>query len=160
MDISHRPSKYHRFSDEQRWLLLLEHDKCLDHGARAAFYRAVGVSAGAVRKWMDARSEGRLTAPDSLAPDVERESGGQRSRWMNTRERLELERLRRENAALEKRVQQSEAAVEILGKASALLDSMARSAASQEPEKEPEPEPGMPEWLRRHPRRHKDSRTP
>lgn len=155
MDIPDRPSKNHRFSDEQRWLLLQEHDKCLDHGARAAFYRAVGVSAGAVRKWMDARSEGRLTAPDSISP-VERESGEQRSRWMNTRDRLELERLRRENAALEKRVRQSEAAVEILGKASALLESMARSAASQEPEKEPEPEPGMPEWLRRHPRRHKE----
>lgn len=156
MDIPDRPSKNHRFSAEQRWLLLQEHDKCLDHGARAAFYRAVGVSAGGVRKWMDARSDGLLTAPENGPADVEAVSGSQRNRWMNTRERLELERLRRENAALEKRVQQSEAAVEILGKASALLDSMARSAASQEPEKSPDPEPGMPDWLRQHPGRHKE----
>ncbi|KUM35770.1 hypothetical protein AR689_17465 [Arthrobacter sp. EpRS71] len=65
---------------------------------------------------------------------------------MNDRERHELNRLRKENEKLKAKLEKSEAAVDILGKASALLEALARSATATDPHLE-EKEPGRPEWL-------------
>jgi hypothetical protein len=62
-EIPARASKLHSYSKEQRWALLLEHDKCLDRGAKAAFYRAVGIHSSTIRTWMMARESGRLLPP-------------------------------------------------------------------------------------------------
>lgn len=141
-EIPQRPSRNHNFSKEQKWSLLLEYDKCLDRGAKAAFCRAAGVAPITMRDWAAAREQGRMTPPQ---PAVE-PPGAERSRWMNSREREELNRLRRENEKLRAKLEKSEAAVDILGKASALLDALARSAAATDPHLE-EKEPGRPDWL-------------
>jgi hypothetical protein len=65
---------------------------------------------------------------------------------MNDRDRGELDRLRKENDKLRAKLEKSEAAVDILGKASALLEALARSATATDPHLE-EKEPGRPEWL-------------
>ena len=70
----------------------------------------------------------------------------QAARRLGWDEREELKRLRVENQRLQNKLEQSEAAVEILGKAAALLESMAKGAQLSEPV--PEPRPGMPQWLR------------
>ncbi|MNL83375.1 hypothetical protein D3C87_2110070 [compost metagenome] len=57
-----------------------------------------------------------------------------------------MKRLRRENEKLKAKLEKSEAAVDILGKASALLEALARSATATDPHLE-EKEPGRPQWL-------------
>lgn len=142
MEIPTRPSKLHRFSAQQKWDLLLEYDKCLDWGSKSEFCRRVQVHSGTFRDWLAAREEGRLVPPEAQP------GPGEGSKWMTARDRDELKRLRAENERLKKKLDKSEAAVEILGKAAALLDAMARSAAATDPHLE-EPEPGRPEWLKK-----------
>jgi transposase len=142
MEIPTRPTKFHRFSAQQKWDLLLEYDKCLDRGAKAEFCRRAQVHSATFRDWLAARDEGRLLPPGTHFAQ------GEGSKWMTARERDELKRLRTENERLKKKLEKSEAAVEILGKAAALLDAMARSAAATDPHLE-EPEPGRPDWLKK-----------
>jgi transposase len=141
MEIPTRPTKFHRFSAQQKWDLLLEYDKCLDRGAKAEFCRRAQVHSATFRDWLAARDEGLLPPGTHFAQ-------GEGSKWMTARERDELKRLRTENERLKKKLEKSEAAVEILGKAAALLDAMARSAAATDPHLE-EPEPGRPDWLKK-----------
>lgn len=141
-EVPQRPSRNHSFSKAQKWQLLLEYDKCLDRGAKAAFCRMIGVLPGTVRDWAAAREQGRLVPPQAAGNS----SGPERSRWMNDRDRDELNRLRKENEKLRAKLEKSEAAVDILGKASALLEALARSATATDPHLE-EKEPGRPEWL-------------
>ncbi|WP_035750416.1 hypothetical protein [Arthrobacter sp. 35W] len=141
-EIPQRPSRNHSFSKEQKWSLLLEYDKCLDRGAKAAFCRTVGLTAGTMRDWAIAREQGRLMPPGTAGKSTKPEMSG----WMNNRDRDELNRLRRENETLRAKLEKSEAAVDILGKASALLDALARSATATDPHLEG-PVPGRPDWL-------------
>ncbi|NKX56960.1 hypothetical protein HGG74_21100 [Arthrobacter sp. E918] len=146
MELPVRPSRQHRFTAEERWALLQEYDKCIDQGSKAAFCRTVGINARTARDWARAREAGLLKPPGSAGRSAAYVKGG----LMDKRDRAELERLRRENAALRKKLEQSEAAVDVLGKASALLESLARSAqAAQEPEVPEEETRGLPDWLQK-----------
>ncbi len=149
MDIPQRPSRHAHFLPAERWALLLEYDKCLDWGSKAAFCRKIQVTTGTVRDWSRARDEGRLTAPDKdVVEQVPRSK-------MSGRDRREFMKLERENAALKLKLEQSAATVDILKNASALLESLAMSASNL-----PGPEPtlkavepleeseGWPTWLR------------
>ena len=64
----------------------------------------------------------------------------------------QLKRVLKENEILKAKLARSEAAVDILGKASALLEAAAKSARARTraPEliPEPEPETGWPQWLK------------
>lgn len=142
-EFPQRPSKRHGFSKEEKWMMLLEYDKCLDHGSKAAFARAAGVRAHTMRDWQAARDAGRLLPPQATV----KVTGSERSGWMNNRDRDELNRLRKENEKLKAKLEKSEAAVDILGKASALLEALARSATATDPQLE-EQRPGRPEWLK------------
>jgi transposase len=142
MEMPTRPTKFHRFSAQQKWDLLLEYDKCLDWGSKSEFCRRVQVHSGTFRDWLAAREEGRLLPPEGQSVT------GEGKAWMTARDRDELKRLRSENERLKQKLEKSEAAVEILGKAAALLDAMARSAAATDPHLD-EPEPGRPEWLKK-----------
>ena len=75
---------------------------------------------------------------------------------INAGEKRRLKHLEHENEVLRAKLAKSEAAVEILGKASALLDAMAKSAAATEP-KLPQQEPERPAWLNRKPSKPSDS---
>lgn len=141
-EVPQRPSRNHRFSRAQKWQLLLEYDKCLDRGAKAAFCRAVGVQPRTMRDWATARERGGMVPP----PEVGSPQKADGKRWMNGRDRDELNRLRKENEKLKAKLEKSEAAVDILGKASALLEALARSATATDPHLD-EKEPGRPKWL-------------
>jgi len=90
-----------------------------------------------------------LTAPDEDVVDQVPRSK------MSGRDHREFMKLERENAALKLKLEQSAATVDILKKASALLDSLAMSASNLpgpeptvkavEPQEESE---GWPAWLR------------
>lgn len=149
MDIPQRPSRQSHFLPSERWALLLEFDKCLDWGSKAAFYKKVQVTRMAVKKWSQDRDAGLLTAPAEGAAVRGPDSRLSGQDW---RDYMKLER---ENAALKLKLEQSAATVDILKKASALLDSLAKSASNlsgPEPtvkavEAQEELE-GWPTWLR------------
>lgn len=149
MDIPQRPSRQSSFLPAERWALLLEFDKCLDRGSKVAFYRKVQVAAVTMTKWSRDRDEGRLKAPGEN-PLVRGEGS-----TMSGQDRRDFIKLKTENAALKLKLEQSAATVDILKKASALLDSLAKSAANL-PGPEPAPtavEPqeesaGWPAWLK------------
>lgn len=129
--------------------MLLEFDKCLDRGSKVAFYRKVQVAAVTMKKWSKARDEGRLKAPGENPP-VRGEGS-----TMSGQDRRDFMKLQRENEALKLKLEQSVATVDILKKASALLDSLAKSATNlQSPEPvvkavEPQEESeGWPAWLK------------
>jgi transposase len=142
MDVPVRASRRQHFTAAQRWELLIEFDKCTDRGAKAAFFARVQVDPTTVYDWMRARADGRLVAP-AVQPVRGRKQ-------MSSEERAELARLRAENEALRDKLATSEEAVEILGKASALLEAAAKSARNRTrtPPPAPEPEAGWPQWLR------------
>lgn len=148
MDIPQRPSRQSSFLPAEKWALLLEFDKCLDRGSKTAFYRTVQVAPVTVKKWIKDREEGRLKAPDEHSKvRAERST-------MSGKDYRDFMKLQRENEELKLKLEQSAATVDILKKASALLDSLAKSAtnlqASEPVEKATEPESeGWPAWLGR-----------
>lgn len=141
--VPFRASRRHWFTPAQKWALLQEWDQCLDWGAKAAFCRRIGVWSGTPAEWVRQRADGRLQDPATVE-DMNKQKPKSASR-LNYQERQELQRLRRENQRLERELEQSESVVEILGKAAALLESLAKSAEPTVPE--PEPQPGRPAWL-------------
>ena len=117
--------KGYHFTLEEKLQILQAYDACAEYGAKSALVRRVGVSPSRIQDWLQGRAAGTLRGLQ------EGPARGDHRR-MRAEERHELERLRRENEDLRARLEKSEAAVDILGKASALLEAMAKGAA-QEP---------------------------
>lgn len=100
-------------------------DECVEHGSKVRLLREHNLARGTVDRWLDARGRGEWTA--SMVAAAERSS------WrMDSRDRAELVRLRKENEALKKKVAQSEAAQQILGKAFELLEGISESSNAED----------------------------
>ncbi len=99
-------------------------DECVERGAKVRLMREHNLSSGTVDRWIRARDRGELTA--SMVAASERQP-----RRVDSRDRAELARLRRENEALKKKVAQAEAAQDILGKAFELLEGINESSTTQ-----------------------------
>lgn len=136
--VPFRASRQQWFTAEQKWALLVEYDQCLDRGSKSAFCRRVGINTVTPREWLRQRADGRLIDPATV------EDMKKPQRHLGWDERQELERLRRDNQSLERQLEQSEAAVDVLGKAAALLEALAKSAEPQQPKTHL---PGRPAWL-------------
>lgn len=140
--IPTRLSNRHHFTTAQKLAVLDEYDKCLERGAKAELARAVGISSATILKWFNDREAGILSSrSDSIKGNVVPED-----QRLTAGDKKLLKQLQQENEALRAKLTKSEAAVDILGKASALLAAMAKSAAATDPVVE-EPEPGRPAWL-------------
>lgn len=96
-------------------------DQCVERGAKTRLLREFDLASTTVDRWLKARDDGEWTA--SMVATAERS----RHR-MESRDRAELARLRMENEALKKKVAQSEAAQQILGKAFELLEGITTSS--------------------------------
>lgn len=97
----------------------------LERGAKVALMRENKLTFNTVKRWLDARDRGEFTSSMVTA--------AQKSRFeVKNSERAELARLRRENDALKKKVAQSEAVQEILGKAYELLEGITESSTDTE----------------------------
>lgn len=140
-DVPFRPSRSSKFTPQQRWALLLEYDQCLERGSRVAFCRRIGVSSYTMNSWVQQRAAGLITEPDPAR------SRGDRRGVLTYEERQELERLRRQNERLKVELEQSIAAADILGKAAAFLEGLAKNADQNQTQPEPPPVPGRPAWL-------------
>lgn len=104
---------------------LRQWDQCLARGSRTALLRQYNLTGNTVKRWIDARENGEWTASMVTVSDASKNA-------MTNRERAELARLRRENEQLKKKVEQSEAVQEILGKAYELLDGMHTSSQNDD----------------------------
>ena len=132
---------YAKFSFDYRLAFLRAWDACLERGSRTRLLRENNLTDSTVRRWVAARDRGEME--ESMA----KSAGGKPA----NRDRAELARLRVENEALRRKLAQSEAAQEILGKASSSWEGSTRAL---------EPEPQIPltlmsaaeyaDWLKRH----------
>jgi transposase len=144
MDFSEFPqrlSSKHNFTANERLAILAEWENYsgvgAENGAKSAFCRRAGITPRTLTVWITAKRNGLLTATDK-----------RKNRYMLTnQERIEFLRLQKENAILKAQLEQSESAVEVLGKASELLSALAKSSQIKTP---PLPDqPAIPDAFRR-----------
>lgn len=120
-DQPDRPTR-RRFSDDYKLAILAEYDRLTDAGAKGALLRREGLYSSNIVEWRRARESGSLQAT------------GSPPRRPSRSEAKETERLRRRAERAEAELAKTRAALEIMGKAHALLEMLAESA---EPETKP-----------------------
>lgn len=103
----------------QRW------DLAVQRGAKTQLMREYNLTRATVREWLEARESGAFS--DSMVATADKS----RDR-MDSRDRAEMARLRAKVAELETKNDQSQAALEIMGKAFELLDGITKSSTQDE----------------------------
>lgn len=106
-----------RFSAEYKLAILEEYDGLTESGAKGALLRREGIYSSHIVEWRRARDAGALNA---LSPRARTSARGP--------EHVELERLRKQNARLETELAKTRAALDVVGKAHALLELLSESA--------------------------------
>jgi transposase-like protein len=104
------------FSPTYKLRIVNEYDALTEHGARGALLRREGLYQSHIEKWRRARDRGALV--QAKAPVKEGPSA----------EAKEIRRLTEENARLTGELEKTNAVVEVLGKAYALLEVLSGSA--------------------------------
>jgi transposase len=118
-----RPKRRH-FSAEYKLRMIAEYDAA-PAGEKGAVLRREGLYDSSVQLWRKQRDEGALKGVSGEKQVASNEVARQRAK-----EKAERERLERENIRL-KKLAQTEAALEIVGKWHALLEMMPESADSE-----------------------------
>jgi transposase-like protein len=119
-DPAARPRR-RTFSAEYKLGVLAEYDAAPD-GEKGSILRREGLYSSHVTEWRRARDVGALGALESRVRQSKRHPA-----------EVELEKLRRRHERTEAELARTKLAVEILGKASALLESLAESADTERP---------------------------
>lgn len=104
------------FSSTYKLRIVDEYDALTEHGARGSLLRREGLYQSHIEKWRRARDRGALSpvkAPVKEGPSAEAK---------------EIRRLTEENARLAGELEKTNAVVEVLGKAYALLEVLSGSA--------------------------------
>ena len=121
---SPRPSR-RSFSPEYKLGIVAEYEAA-PNGEKGAILRREGLYSSHVIEWTRARDAGTLDgAADS------RQSENRRNRSKRSAEATELERLRARNAKLESQLATTRTALDIMGKAHALLEQLSESAEEE-----------------------------
>jgi transposase len=122
---SGRPKRRH-FSATYKLRILEEYEAADKPGEKGAILRREGLYDSSIQNWRRQRDEGALNAlkGERSAP------AGQMSKE-RTSQKAATVKLERENARLKKKLAQTEAALDILGKGIALLEMMSESADSE-----------------------------
>jgi transposase len=103
------------------------------NGEKGSLLRREGLYSSHIIEWTRARDAGLLEKPDGRESGS-RESGPGRATKKSS-EQLELERLRRQNEKLQAGLKKTRMALDIMGKAHALLEELSESADDQNPPK-------------------------
>ena len=106
---------------------LREWDQAIERGAKTRLLRQYALNQNTIARWLKARERGEWSASMVAAA----KKGANR---MTSQDRAELARLRAENQALRKKLDQAEAAQEILGKAFGLLEGINQSSTDAAPQ--------------------------
>jgi transposase len=120
---SPRPSR-RSFSPEYKLAIVAEYENA-PNGEKGAILRREGLYSSHVIEWTRARDAGAL---EGVADSRQSEKRPKRSV-----EAAELERLRARNAKLEAELKNTRTALDIMGKAHALLEQLSESAEGQQP---------------------------
>lgn len=117
--------KRRRFSAEFKSRIVDEYDAA-PKGVKGEVLRREGLYDSHIKNWRRQRDEGSLKAlsGERSVPSVEVSKD-------RAKEKAELAKLRRENARLAKKVKQTEAALQIVGKWHELLEMMSESSDSE-----------------------------
>jgi transposase-like protein len=122
-DPAPRPTR-RVFSPEYKLAIVTEYENA-PNGEKGAILRREGLYSSHVIEWTRARDAGALSEPaDPAAPPT---------RPKKSAEQIELEKLRRRNAKLEADLTKTRLALDIMGKAHALLEELSESADTTEP---------------------------
>jgi len=129
------------FTAEYKLAMVAEYDRASTPGERGGLLRREGLYHSHIIEWRKARDAGTLVArpaPERLesgqGEEDEQAARRRRRRGASTAEQAEVERLRRQNERLAKDLARTQAALDIMGKAHALLELLSESA---EPPREP-----------------------
>jgi transposase len=115
------------FSPEYKLAIVTEYENA-PHGEKGAILRREGLYSSHIIEWARARDAATLTTSrpaDPVTPPSKRPK--------KSAEQVELEKLRRRNAKLESDLTKTRLALDIMGKAHALLEELSESAERDEP---------------------------
>jgi transposase-like protein len=123
-DPAPRPTR-RAFSPDYKLAIVTEYENA-PNGEKGAILRREGLYSSHVIEWTRARDAGTLTGEpaDTTAPP---------KRPKKSAEQIELETLRRRNAKLEADLTKTRLALDIMGKAHALLEELSESADNTDP---------------------------
>jgi transposase len=130
------------FTAEYKLRMVAEYDGASTPGERGALLRREGLYHSHIIEWRKARDAGMLVArPTAEGPQAgqdkeDEQTAARRRRRGPAGEQAEVERLRRQNEKLARDLARIRAALDIMGKAHALLELLSESA---EPTREQEP---------------------
>jgi transposase len=125
------------FTPEYKLRMVAEYDRATESGERGALLRREGLYHSHIIEWRKARDAGTLVARPVAEPPAPAQDGDapgatpRRRRGRASAEQAELQRLRRQNEKLAKDLARTQTALEIMGKAHALLELLSESAEDQ-----------------------------
>ncbi|WP_414945653.1 hypothetical protein [Amycolatopsis sp. cmx-11-32] len=125
-DPAPRPSR-RVFSAEYKLATVTEYENAPD-GEKGAILRREGLYSSHIIEWTRARDAGRLDGELT-------ESEVPAKRVKKSAEQIELEKLRRQNQKLTSDLTKTRMALDIMGKAHALLEELSESTGNDEPPK-------------------------
>lgn len=110
------------FSAEYKLAILEEYDACEGDGDKGALLRREGLYSSHIVEWRRAQQAGALAGLEGTPRPRKR-----------TPEQIELDKLRRRNADLERELAKNKAALTIMGKAHELLELLSESSKPDRP---------------------------
>lgn len=111
------PRRRRAFSAAEKLAHLDAYERACEHGDGGGYLRREGLHSSSISEWRKQRDAGVLAG---------KQPGEKIGRL--TAEQAEIARLKRENAQMSKRLATTEAALDIMGKAHALLESLSERA--------------------------------
>lgn len=123
-DPALRPTR-RTFSPEYKLAIVAEYENA-PNGEKGAILRREGLYSSHIIEWTRARDAGVLTGGPA-------ESAASAKRVKRTAEQVELEKLRRRNEKLESDLKKTRMALDIMGKAHALLEELSESTDDESP---------------------------
>lgn len=124
-DPAPRPSRV--FTAEYKLAMVTEYETA-PNGEKGAILRREGLYSSHIIEWARARDAGRLGSEPA-------EPGTSVKRAKKSAEQIELEKLRRQNQKLISDLTKTRMALDIMGKAHALLEELSESTENDEPPK-------------------------
>jgi transposase len=118
------PRRRRAFTASDKLAHLSAYEQACEHGEGGAYLRREGLYSSLISEWRKQRDAGVLAG-----------KGPGEKVGRLTAEQAEIARLRRENARMSKRLATTEAALDIMGKAHAPLESLSERADSDEQRK-------------------------
>jgi transposase-like protein len=130
-DPAPKPSR-RVFSPEYKLAMVAEYENAAN-GEKGAILRREGLYSSHIIEWTRARDAGQLGQVGTPAADSGTTVAG--SRVKKSAEQVELEKLRRQNEKLQADLKKTRMALDIMGKAHALLEELSESADNDNPPK-------------------------